>query len=122
MNKRSLIAGLLSAFIWPGAGQLYNRDYRRGFVFIGLTIFFVISLFIGIGDQLKELIPPGATHLDFDSARQLSLRLTEQKSGSFRTFNFLMSLTWAYSIIDAFMSARKEEPPPEPPPSESGDR
>ena len=44
MEKKH-ISTFLSAVVFPGAGQIYNKHYVRGVLIIGLTSFAIIGLF-----------------------------------------------------------------------------
>lgn len=53
------VAGLL-AWLWPGAGHLYQRRYGKGLLFMGcvLAIFF-FGLILGQGRVVYAMHPPG---------------------------------------------------------------
>lgn len=106
--KNIMLAVLLSAFVWPGAGQVYNKELRKGFVLFGLTFLMVISFMLGAMSQLGGMTEFGKSGvLDFSAARKLTETVARLNPGLVRTFNLLMSLTWVYSVVDAGFSAKE---------------
>lgn len=115
--KQVLFAVLLSALVWPGAGQIYNREFTKGLILIGLTLLFGLSLLINVGREIAQNLPPDMIHFDIAQARALSEDILSRNSGFLLTFNTLMFVTWIYSIVDAFLGARdklKPQPPETP--------
>ncbi|WP_425614695.1 DUF6677 family protein [Anatilimnocola sp. NA78] len=53
------VAGLL-AWLWPGAGHLYQRRYGKGLLFMGCILsLFVFGLILGDGRVVYAMHPPG---------------------------------------------------------------
>jgi hypothetical protein len=121
--KTTLIAVLLSAFVWPGAGQIYNREFWKGVVLVCLTILFALSFLIGAGAEIAHRIPAGTTQLSVDQARAITEEILNQRSGYILAFNLLVMAVWLYGVVDAYLGARERlqrlaappAPPPEPP-------
>lgn len=106
--KNIMLAVLLSAFVWPGAGQVYNKEFAKGLVLIGLTFLMVMSFMLGAMNQLGGLAEFGKSGvLDFSAASKLTEAVARLNPGLVRTFNLLMSLTWVYAVVDAGFSARE---------------
>jgi len=119
--KRIIIAVILSGVVWPGTGQLYNRDFKKGAVLIALTALLIISFILSISKQIKQRIPEQSAIVDMKSAREISEAVMKDSPTPFRTFNFLMTAVWLFSIIDAFLVARAKisKKPPGPPQGQS---
>ena len=96
---------LLSAFVIPGAGQLYNREKVKGWILIGLTVLVVVSAFIGVMAALLAIIPPG-TVVTQEQTQALMNRLMVEKGTYFSSFSYLILAIWGYGILDAFLGAR----------------
>lgn len=111
--KQAILAALLSAFVWPGAGQLYNREFRKGLILIGLTLLLVVSLFLGAGVEIARRLPPDLAAFDRVQARMLSEQLLQENAGFFMAFQLLMLSVWLYGMVDAYMGARDRLPPAE---------
>ncbi len=123
--KQPIIAALLSALVWPGAGQIYNREFKKGLVLIGLTLLFGLSLVMGAGRDLLHSLPADMSAFDIEQARMLTEEIMRRNSTSLVTFNLLMTVTWVYSAFDAYLGARdrlKTDAPPadEEPPASGG--
>jgi hypothetical protein len=110
--RQIVLAVRLSAVVWPGAGQLYNREFQKGFILIGLTLLFGLSLFMTAGVGIAKHMPPDATTFDMAQARILSDTIVRENAKFFTTFNLLMMATWIYSIVDAYLGARDRLKPP----------
>jgi len=111
LNRR-LQAALLSGLVFPGAGQLKNRKFIRGAVFIALTVaplavlvYKVMSSFMGMledmtGDEISALR---------DDVPGLARTLLESDKGFFDMIGYSLLAVWAVSIVDAWFSAGKDE-------------
>jgi TM2 domain-containing membrane protein YozV len=122
--KQIILAVLLSGFVWPGAGQIYNREFQKGLVLIALTILFGFSLFLGAGSEILKNLPADLSKFDILQARQLSEELLRKNSKFILTFNILMTTTWIYSVVDAYWGAKerwKANANPEKPADPSSD-
>lgn len=120
--KQIIIATLLSGLIWPGAGQLYNKDFRKGFVMIGLTILLVLSFMISVAPRLEDKMGEKSQKIDMAAARKISEEVMLDSPGTFRTFNMLMTAVWIFAIVDAYLGAKNRnlKPPPKKPASGEG--
>ncbi|HRY29561.1 MAG TPA: hypothetical protein P5079_05930 [Elusimicrobiota bacterium] len=123
--RQTIFAVFLSGLLWPGLGQLYNRDFLKGFVLIGLTLLFGLSLFLGAGLEIANRLPADLSTFDMTQARALSQELLKSNSGFFFTFNLLTMITWLYAVVDAYLGAKERLSPPtptdEPPPADDSD-
>jgi hypothetical protein len=119
--RQVLIAVLLSAAVWPGAGQIYNREFRKAAVLISLTLLSAISLFSVAGVAIARRLPPNMDHVDVGVASVISQDVARENAGLFLSFNLLILAIWLYSVVDAYFGARerlKAPPAPAPEPEE----
>jgi TM2 domain-containing membrane protein YozV len=100
---------LLSALVAPGIGQIFNREYLKGFflllAFVGSIVWFSIVL-----TERLEILLPGTPDMwvqDQNLLRDGITKLITESSGMFMTFQLLLIVIWIYGIIDAYMGARK---------------
>ena len=94
---------MLSAFILPGAGQFYNRDWRKGLVLIGLTFLLSMSLIMGAGPEIASRITKASSGPPaFSQVREILKEVMERNA----VYNLLMMLTWFYSLVDAYWGGR----------------
>jgi predicted outer membrane lipoprotein len=121
---RGMVAALLSAFVWPGAGQLYNREFRKAAVLIGLTLAVAVAVIIATAAEVTRQLPADIGDLDADLVRTLPAQVLAARSGTLVASSLLLLLAWAYGIVDAYLGGRGRrkmtlEPrtPPPPPPA-----
>lgn len=114
--KAILIPVLLSALVWPGAGQIYNRDFKKGVVLVLLTFLAGVSLFMVAGMQIAQHLPPDVSSIDAARAQTIADDIVKKNAGFFASFNILVLATWVFGIIDAFLGAKERlnAPPPGP--------
>lgn len=104
--KETLLATLLSAFVWPGAGQLYNKEIKKGWILIGTSLLVMFSLSLNLSARIRELLPENITQIDTGTIRSTLEQLMRNPPEYFKYFNIFMSALWAYSVVDAFFGAR----------------
>ena len=112
--KDILMAVLLSAFVWPGAGQIYNKEYKKGLTLIGLTLMFGVSLLMGVGMDVVRNLPPDLSTFNRSQAEALTTRLMVEHGSFYLTFQLLMMAAWLFSVADAYMTARDKHKPLKP--------
>ncbi len=111
--KRPLTAALLSALVFPGAGQLYLRRRARACLFLIPT---ALALLAFINDALTrataliDQVTSGAVGLD---PVALAAQLERQGDGSSlgSVSAGVMVVCWLLSIADAYLCARQAKPP-----------
>jgi TM2 domain-containing membrane protein YozV len=110
---RKIVAILLSAAVFPGLGQLYKGDLRKGvflilsasLLLVILVLSFLILYSFGYADLVAqagsaEAVPP----------EQLAALLGQTLSRPLILFTFgLLMATWSYSLVDAGRSARRAQ-------------
>lgn len=93
-------ASLLSIFVIPGAGQFYNKEYKKGgAIVISFTILVYLTIkpiVIGFFDYLNTLTDIGNIDL---------LNVTISKPNAIVTT--LTTIIWLYALADAYITAKK---------------
>src|SRR5438046_3005320 len=79
---RGMVAALLSAFVWPGAGQLYNRDVKKGAFLIGLTLAVAVAVIIATAAEGTRQLPADLGDLDADLVRTLPAQVLAARSAA----------------------------------------
>ena len=120
--NRGMVAALLSAFVWPGAGQLYNREFKKGALLIGLTILVAVVVIIATTAEVTRQLPADIGDLDADLVRTLPAQVLAARTGPLLASSLVLLVTWGYGIVDAYLGGRGRrkltlEPrnPPRPP-------
>ena len=105
--RQAIIAFLLSAFVFPGLGQLYNNDRRKGIILVLLAnLFFGVLLLAGLAlfsrGYYEYFYPKPLT---WDVVREL-FRYLLGSPFFFLPLALLLGL-WIYGALDAARSARR---------------
>ena len=113
---RTSVAVSLSALVWPGLGQVYNRDFKKGLVFMGVAATSALVFFVGAGARLLGALPSDITSLlDPDSAMVIADQVLNQGGGRLGVAALVMMVTWLLGIVDAYLGARRRRPVSPPP-------
>jgi hypothetical protein len=107
--KQVIIATLLSGLIGPGVGQLYNKDYKKGWFMIGISLFIVIAFISQVTKAAMMLLPPDATQISVEMVQQIQQNIFKEHPRPFQLFRIVMLGIWSVSIIDAFFGAEKKQ-------------
>ena len=110
-----IVTAVVLSFLFPGFGQYYNRDYRKGSVVLIFTTLIVLLPLIWIFREAALLMPADLTP---ENAREVMTRCVEQvvtrNSHALKLITFLYVGVWAYAITESYFKAKetsdKEEP------------
>ena len=103
---RGLLAALLSGVVWPGAGQLYNREFKKGALLIGLTILVAVVIIVATAAELTRQLPADMGDLDPDLVRTLPAQVLAARSGTLMVSSLVLAAAWVYGIVDAYLGGR----------------
>jgi hypothetical protein len=103
---RGVLAALLSAFVWPGAGQLYNREFKKGALLVGLTVAVAVVVIVATTAELTRQLPATIDELDADIVRTLPAQVLSARSGTLMASSLLLLAAWTYGIVDAYLGGR----------------
>ncbi len=98
---------MLSGLVFPGAGQIYNRQPGKGAVYIVITVLSITVLVIVIVSALYRalLAIEGTGGGVWDAvAGQLSA-----SRGSIVLLVVILGLVWAAAVVDSFVVAREKQ-------------
>jgi O-antigen/teichoic acid export membrane protein len=112
--RQGIKAFLLSAFVFPGLGQLYNQDRRKGvFLVLGANLLLGVVVLVGMvlfsQEYLSVFYPRPLTW----ELVQLLLLDTLAHPFFWIPFGCLMAL-WGFAMVDAIRGAGRKPPTPEP--------
>ncbi len=103
---RGFVAALLSALVWPGAGQLYNREFKKGALLIGLTLLVAAVVIIATAAEVTRQLPADIGDLDADVVRTLPAQVLAARTGTLLVSSLLLLAAWGYGILDAYFGGR----------------
>ena len=100
---------LLSGLVAPGIGQIFNRDYAKGFFLLLSTIISFGWFSKALIEQLSSVLPgtPDQWAANKPALQEAIMKLIGQNSSMFFTFEILIFLIWGFSVADAYFTARK---------------
>jgi hypothetical protein len=109
LRKSPIWPALLSGLVAPGIGQIFNRDYAKGFFLLltSMGSFFWFSKVLT--ERLTAILPgpPEQWASNQDVLREGLMKLINENSEMFLTFQILILLIWGFGVIDAYLTARK---------------
>lgn len=123
LRKSPIWPALLSALVVPGAGQIYNREFPKGFFLVTVSVGSFLWFSKVVTERLSLLLSgtPEQWAKDPIVLREALMKLINQNSDMFMTFQLLILLVWSFGVIDAYLTARKmARLTGEPPSDETG--
>jgi diadenosine tetraphosphate (Ap4A) HIT family hydrolase len=103
----ALRAAMLSALVCPGAGQIRNRQFAKGFVLVGLTLATAGYLLVRMLTEVLRLLPTDGSVIDPLSAWDMASEIQARSQGTFSTLSFVLLALWIYGTWDAWFVARR---------------
>jgi TM2 domain-containing membrane protein YozV len=105
--RRALIAASLSALVWPGAGQMVNRDVKKGLLLIVLSAVAAAGFLSVIGFAVFEAVSRGPAAGADDETLALLADVAARAGLRLLACGALILVVWVFAIVDAFRSARR---------------
>jgi len=116
-------ATLFNALLFPGWGQLYLKKYKRGLAIILAVVAGISSILWSVVQTtivLLKATPLKKGTVTFSAVIQLAIDAIKALNLSYLfLILFSMILLWIFSIIDAYISGKKEMAIPTAVPEES---
>lgn len=112
---RLFLAVFLSAVIGPGVGQIYNREFKKGWILIGFSLVILLAFLVWVGKAAVPYVPAGLEKVDLEMARQIRGAILGEHPVVFRTYQGLLIGLWLIGVVDAFFGAwRRRQATPRP--------
>ena len=110
--KASIKASLLSAFVFPGVGQMHLKRYVRGLipmvlVLTGLGVL-VVQETLGALQLLDKMQLQGGT-VDMNALSNLAAKSSTQGDPYSSLISLGIAICWIYSVIDAYRLGREKD-------------
>jgi TM2 domain-containing membrane protein YozV len=107
-----IIPVLLCFFLGPGAGQLYNREYKKGAFLICASLLILIVAGVWYYKTLQPYIPNDLTTVDPAAMQQILQNATGQITNTethvLLAFEAALTALWLYGCIDAYLVAKNK--------------
>ena len=99
-------AALLSLLGGPGMGQLYNRDWKKGAVLIGVTLLMLAWVVVIVFQSVSTALgggPPTPETVERAKSEAMRLMTPRLKSGI-----PAWTMLWVYGVLDAWVVGRRQ--------------
>ncbi|MCP4267500.1 MAG: hypothetical protein GY777_18375 [Candidatus Brocadiaceae bacterium] len=111
--KNSLKGALLSGLVFPGIGQLVQKNYVRGIALILASTAGLIIMGVKVYRQTLTILEAvdlkgGVINLS-ETVNNLSQASSASSSASYRCAMILLMICWVIGTIDAYMVGRKKD-------------
>jgi len=112
--KLSLKAGLLSAFVFPGVGQMYLKKYLRGMgimvlVFTGLGYMIWSATVVALKGLDDAMLKMKAGTAGMPEISDIVESKTLNTDPYYNIILFLVICFWIFAIIDAYQIGKQKE-------------
>jgi hypothetical protein len=107
-----IIPVLLCFFLGPGAGQLYNKEYKKGAFMMVASLAILIVSGVWYYKALQPYIPNDLTTVDPAAMQQIlenaTGQITANESRMLIAFEAALTALWLYGCIDAYLVAKNK--------------
>lgn len=110
--RREIKAALLSGLLFPGAGQIYLKRYRRGVTMIAFALLiFIIILAKAVAAALASMSSMPLTDLagDPNALARLAAASARDVSAGGKVLMVLFAGCWILSACDAYRIGKRAE-------------
>ncbi|MBL8023831.1 MAG: hypothetical protein JNK54_06065 [Elusimicrobia bacterium] len=116
LMKEIIFPVLLSAFVIPGAGQIYNKEKAKGVALMVLFFLVIMGFMMTVTVALAAFLPLDGV-VSPEQVRGFVEQIVEERTAFVNTFWYLTLAIWGYGILDAYLGARdllkkRQTPPP----------
>lgn len=107
--RKALIAVLLSTFAGPGFGQFYNKQVKKGFILLGVTLVVFTAFMIWICFTILPYLPTDPKLITMPMVRYIQKDIPKTYPLPWNSFRAAIGLLWAYGMVDAFLTAMPKQ-------------
>ena len=102
---------LLSALVFPGAGQLYLKRFKTGVILLVVVVicfFTMVATIMNTAMSAVQQIQIQGGIVDMSQITRIATETTEQTGNTGYSLSLsLIVICWLYSIIDAYLGSKK---------------
>ena len=106
-----IVPVLLCFFLGPGAGQLYNREFKKGAFMIVASLGILGISGVWYYKALQPYIPPDLTNVDPAAMQQIlqnaAGQITSHQTTLLLAFEAALTALWLYGCIDAYLGGKR---------------
>ena len=103
-----LIPVLLAVLLGPGVGQLYNKEFKKGFSLIALSVGLLLAFSIWLSRAALAYLPNDISTVDRTMLRDIiQTHIVADHPVTFYTYEILLAGLWIYGIVDAYLGGMK---------------
>ena len=106
-----IIPVALSALLGSGAGQLYNKDYKKAGILITVGVILVGWMTVSTYKMVMPYLTQDVANMDIvqlaETGEKIRTQLATVGTGSLLGINLLLMGIWIYGIVDAYQGAKK---------------
>ena len=103
-----LIPVALATLLGPGMGQLYNKEFKKGFILIGASIVLLLAFSVWLSRAALPYLPPDITAIDRNMLRTIiQVHIVADHPATFYTYEALLAALWVYGIVDAYLGGMR---------------
>jgi TM2 domain-containing membrane protein YozV len=118
--SKVLIPVFLAVLLGPGIGQLYNKEFKKGFFLIVISIGLLMAFSIWLSRAAMGYLPADISTIDRAVLRDIIQKhVVGENTFTFYTYQILLGLMWLYGIIDAYIGGMRRRGAPPVPEEES---
>jgi hypothetical protein len=103
--KKSTVAALLSALVFPGAGQLLLKRYFRGLILASIAIASLYALTVGVVERVKSItdkLIAGDVPIDATVISEMVAGSTAgSETLSLKIATLALTAAWLLAVVDA---------------------
>ena len=103
-----LIPVVLALLLGPGVGQLYNKELKKGFILIGVSIALLLAFSVWLSRAALPYLPADMAAIDRDVLRNIiQVHIVADHPATFYTYEALLAGLWVYGIVDAYLGGMR---------------
>jgi len=102
-----IIPVLMSFFVGPGVGQLYNKEFKKGFGMIIFSMGLLLIFSVWISRAALPYMPADIQGIDRNTLLTIKEHITKDHPGTYYTYEFLLAAIWIYGVVDALIGGLK---------------
>jgi hypothetical protein len=111
--KKSTTAGLLSAFVFPGAGHLYMKRFVPGMLLAGgaaWALYYLVSRLMSTALEITEALQRQGNTQDLDTVVNLVVERSQTaQSTSMGIASMALLVIWVIGFVDAYRLGRQQD-------------